>query len=123
MSTVTSTRSWVAQPGGRSLRGSSPPDARSPSVLPSACSPVPSSSSSSIRWLASVLSPFGLMGGLYFAAAAVLGALFIRDALGLWRQATPQAARRLYLYSMLYLFALFAAMAVDRVVSATTMSA
>jgi heme o synthase len=65
-----------------------------------------------------VLSPFGMMGGVYFAAALVLGGLFIRDALGLWRQATPQAARRLYLYSMLYLFALFAAMAVDRVVTA-----
>jgi len=64
-----------------------------------------------------VLSPFGMMGGIYFAAAAVLGALFIVDAIRLWRQATPQAARRLYLYSMLYLFALFAAMAVDRVVS------
>jgi heme O synthase-like polyprenyltransferase len=35
----------------------------------------------------------------------------------LWRQATPRAARQLYLYSILYLFALFAAMAVDRVVS------
>ena len=64
-----------------------------------------------------VLSPFGMMGGIYFAAAAVLGVLFIVDAIRLWRQATPQAARRLYLYSILYLFALFAAMAVDRVVS------
>jgi protoheme IX farnesyltransferase len=64
-----------------------------------------------------VLSPFGMMGGIYFAAALVLGALFIRDAVRLWRQATRQAARRLYLYSMLYLFALFAAMAVDRVIS------
>jgi protoheme IX farnesyltransferase len=65
-----------------------------------------------------VLSPFGMMGGIYFAAAVVLGALFIRDALRLWRHATREAARRLYLYSMLYLFALFAAMAVDRVISA-----
>ena len=64
-----------------------------------------------------VLSPFGMMGSIYFAAAAVLGGLFIRNAVRLWRQATPQAARQLYLYSILYLFALFAAMAVDRVVS------
>jgi heme o synthase len=64
-----------------------------------------------------VLSPFGMMGGIYFAAAVVLGGLFILDAIRLWRAATPQAARRLYLYSILYLFALFAAMAVDRVVS------
>src|SRR5207244_1981526 len=49
--------------------------------------------------------------------AAVLGGLFIRNAVRLWRQATPQAARQLYLYSILYLFTLFAAMAVDRVVS------
>ena len=62
-----------------------------------------------------VLSPFGMMGGFYFAVAVVLGAVFIRGAVRLWRQATPQAARALYLYSMLYLFALFAAMAVDRV--------
>src|SRR3977135_478270 len=65
-----------------------------------------------------VLSPFGMMGVIYFAAAAVLGALFIRDAVRLWRRGTREAARRLYLYSMLYLFALFAAMAVDRVISA-----
>ena len=64
-----------------------------------------------------VLSPFGMMGKIYFAAAAVLGALFIRNALQLWRRPSPQAARRLYLYSILYLFALFAAMAVDRVVA------
>ena len=64
-----------------------------------------------------VLSPFGMMGVVYFGAATVLGGLFIRDALRLWRRATPQAARRLYLYSILYLFALFAAMAVDRVIS------
>jgi protoheme IX farnesyltransferase len=67
--------------------------------------------------LTMVLSPFGLMGGLYFVASAVLGALFIRGAVVLWREATPRAARSLYLYSILYLFALFTAMAVDRVVS------
>jgi protoheme IX farnesyltransferase len=64
-----------------------------------------------------VLSPFGMMGNIYFGAAALLGGLFMADAVRLWREATPQAARRLYLYSILYLFALFAAMAVDRVVS------
>jgi protoheme IX farnesyltransferase len=66
-----------------------------------------------------VLSPFGMMGAIYFAAAAVLGALFIHGAVRLLREATPRAARSLYLYSMLYLFALFAAMAVDRVVAAS----
>jgi heme o synthase len=65
-----------------------------------------------------VLSPFGLMGVPYFVSAVVLGGLFIRGAIRLLQQATPKAARSLYLYSILYLFALFAAMAVDRVVSA-----
>jgi protoheme IX farnesyltransferase len=64
-----------------------------------------------------VLSPFGLMGVPYFAAAVVLGGLFIRGAVRLWRDRTPKAARGLYLYSILYLFALFAAMAFDRVVT------
>jgi protoheme IX farnesyltransferase len=64
-----------------------------------------------------VLSPFGLMGLTYFTAAVVLGALFIAYAVRLWRRATPLAARHLYLYSMLYLFALFTAMAVDRVLT------
>jgi protoheme IX farnesyltransferase len=64
-----------------------------------------------------VLSPFGMMGWWYFGAAILLGGLFIRGALLLWRRATPQAARSLYLYSLLYLFALFAAMAVDRVIA------
>jgi protoheme IX farnesyltransferase len=64
-----------------------------------------------------VLSGFGLMGSIYFAAAAVLGGLFIYFAVRLWREGSRLSARRLYLYSILYLFALFAAMAVDRVVS------
>jgi heme o synthase len=61
-----------------------------------------------------VLAPFGLMGAAYFASALLLGGVFILNAVRLWREATPAAARRLYLYSILYLFALFAAMAVDR---------
>jgi len=64
--------------------------------------------------LSLVLSPFGMMGLLYFGSALVLGGLFIADAVRLWREATPAAARRLYLYSILYLFLLFVAMAVDR---------
>jgi heme o synthase len=64
-----------------------------------------------------VLSPFGLMGLVYFGAAVVLGAVFLVYAVRLWRVKTTLAARRLYLYSMLYLFVLFVAMAVDRVVS------
>jgi heme o synthase len=63
-----------------------------------------------------LLSPFGLMGVPFFGAAVVLGAIFIAYAVRLWRVGTRQAARRVYLYSMLYLFLLFIAMAVDRVV-------
>jgi protoheme IX farnesyltransferase len=61
-----------------------------------------------------VLPGFGLMGPIYLAAALVLGGVFLFYAVRLWREATRDAARRLYLYSMLYLFALFAAMAIDR---------
>jgi protoheme IX farnesyltransferase len=64
-----------------------------------------------------VLSPFGLMGPIYFAAALLLGGVFIHNAIRLWQERTPAAARRLYLFSILYLFALFTAMAVDRVVT------
>ena len=64
-----------------------------------------------------VLSPFGMMGPLYFVSAVILGGLFIADAVRLWRDADRPAARRLYLYSILYLFALFTAMAVDRVLT------
>jgi protoheme IX farnesyltransferase len=64
-----------------------------------------------------VLPPFRLMGLPYFAAAAVLGGVFVANAVRLWRRPTPQAARGLYTYSILYLFALFAAMAVDRVLA------
>jgi protoheme IX farnesyltransferase len=60
------------------------------------------------------MAPFGLMGARFLAAAVVLGGLFIYFALRLWRDATPFAAKRLYAYSILYLFALFTAMAVDR---------
>jgi protoheme IX farnesyltransferase len=68
--------------------------------------------------LSLVLPGIGMMGALYFVAALILGGAFLYYAFRLWREATRDAARRLYLYSILYLFALFAAMAVDRVVVA-----
>jgi protoheme IX farnesyltransferase len=67
--------------------------------------------------LSLVLPAFGLMGLPYFVVALALGGLFMHRAITLWRSASREAARSLYLYSMLYLFALFAAMALDRVVS------
>jgi protoheme IX farnesyltransferase len=57
----------------------------------------------------------GLFGGLYLAAALVLGGTF--TALAAWLQTHPsrRAALRLYLSSLAYLALLFVAMAVDRV--------
>ena len=62
------------------------------------------------------------MGWVYLVAAVVLGALFLRQAWILWRQGSaPEAstaqAIRLYRYSITYLTLLFAAVAVDAVVT------
>jgi protoheme IX farnesyltransferase len=56
----------------------------------------------------------GFLGAIYVVAAAILGGLFIWYAVRLWREATAPAARRLFLFSMLYLALLFVAMVVDR---------
>jgi protoheme IX farnesyltransferase len=61
-----------------------------------------------------VVWTLGFLGAIYVAAATVLGGLFIYYAVRLWREATAPAARRLFLYSMLYLALLFVAMVVDR---------
>jgi protoheme IX farnesyltransferase len=61
-----------------------------------------------------VVWTLGFLGAIYVVSAAVLGGLFIYYAMRLWREATPLAARRLFLFSMLYLALLFAAMVVDR---------
>ncbi|HZP28602.1 MAG TPA: heme o synthase [Acidimicrobiia bacterium] len=53
------------------------------------------------------------MGGIYVAAAAVLGAAFVWAAVGLLRDPTPQRAIRLFTFSNTYLALLFAAVAVD----------
>ncbi|HUY62120.1 MAG TPA: heme o synthase [Candidatus Dormibacteraeota bacterium] len=58
----------------------------------------------------------GAMGAGYAAAALVLGAGFLWQAVRLLREATAAAGLRCYLYSLLYLAGLFAAMAVDRLV-------
>jgi protoheme IX farnesyltransferase len=58
----------------------------------------------------------GLFGALYAASAAVLGVAFIGLAGTLALRPSGQAARRLYLSSLLYLALLFTAMAVDRVI-------
>ena len=55
----------------------------------------------------------GGFGGIYLACSIVLGALFIAGAVVLMRRADRRSALRLYLYSLVYLAALFAAMVVD----------
>jgi heme o synthase len=58
----------------------------------------------------------GLFGGLYLAAALLLGAGFLGGALRLAARPSRRMALRLYLSSLAYLALLFAAMAIDRVV-------
>src|SRR5205807_2479490 len=61
-----------------------------------------------------LLVPFGMMGGIYFAAAVALGAAFIWYAVRLRQLGTAAAARTLYKFSLSYLALLFVAMVVDR---------
>jgi len=64
------------------------------------------------------LYPLHVMGALYFAAAAVLGGVFLLDALRAWREQTSTLqARRLFRYSLLYLALMCAVMVIDRIVS------
>lgn len=61
------------------------------------------------------------MGPIYLVAAVVLGALFLRQAYGLWRRGDSETestagAIRLYRYSISYLTLLFAAIALDTLV-------
>jgi protoheme IX farnesyltransferase len=62
------------------------------------------------------LEPVAGMGALYLVAAVVLGGLFIRRAVQLWRTTTPAVAMGLFRYSILYLGLLFAAVAADRLI-------
>jgi len=63
-----------------------------------------------------VFSPVGHMGGIYDAAALVLGAAFLVLAIRLWRQLTVKASMQLFSYSITYVMLLFGAMALDRLV-------
>jgi heme o synthase len=55
----------------------------------------------------------GVFGGVYLAASMTLGVAFIGGAAWLYRRADRRTALRLYLFSMLYLALLFAAMVLD----------
>ncbi|MGH2707420.1 MAG: hypothetical protein ACRDJK_03905, partial [Actinomycetota bacterium] len=63
-----------------------------------------------------LLYPAGRMGILYLAAALLLGAMFVVEAMRLRRDPTAQRAMSLFRFSILYLTLLFAAIALDRLV-------
>jgi protoheme IX farnesyltransferase len=69
-----------------------------------------------------VLWAVARMGWIYLIAAVILGAIFLRQAYRLWRQGSSEegstaGAIRLYKYSISYLTLLFAAIALDAIVS------
>jgi protoheme IX farnesyltransferase len=55
----------------------------------------------------------GEFGAVYLAASMVLGLAFVGGAVWLYRRPDRRTALRLYLFSMLYLALLFAAMVID----------
>ncbi len=69
----------------------------------------------SVLLVAITFLPFAgrLFDGLYAVAAGVLGTIFLTFAVRLQRNPDRRAALRLYLYSLLYLALLFAAMVAD----------
>jgi heme o synthase len=65
-----------------------------------------------------LLYPLHVMGALYFAAAAVLGGIFVLDAVRTWRErADTRQARNLFRFSLLYLALMCVMMVIDRIVS------
>jgi protoheme IX farnesyltransferase len=59
------------------------------------------------------LVPIGAMGLIYTVGAAVFGAWFLAETLAMWRDASPARAIRVYKISITYLTGLFAAIALD----------
>jgi protoheme IX farnesyltransferase len=59
----------------------------------------------------------GTSGAIYLALALGLGGWFLYDAIRLMREQTQRAARRLYLYSLLYLALLFLALVIDHAIT------
>ena len=56
----------------------------------------------------------GIAGNLYGAAAVVLGGFFILAAVSVFRDRTDRSAKRMFAFSILYLFLLFALIITDR---------
>jgi len=59
--------------------------------------------------------PLGLLGPLYLVSALVLDGWFVWHVVNVLRERTEAAARRLFHVSLVYLFALFLAMILDRI--------
>jgi protoheme IX farnesyltransferase len=57
----------------------------------------------------------GIVGWAYGVIALALGGVFMALAVKIWFDDTERSARRTFLFSIIYLFALFAAMMADAV--------
>jgi protoheme IX farnesyltransferase len=70
----------------------------------------------SVALLPVSLAPYalGAAGAVYAAGAAVLGLILVAGALAVWRDAGEAAAKRLFGYSIVYLFLIFALLMFDR---------
>jgi protoheme IX farnesyltransferase len=65
-----------------------------------------------------ILYPLHVMGALYFGAAAVLGGIFLLDAVRTWLSGPSTVhARNLFRFSLLYLALMCLAMVIDRIVA------
>ena len=63
------------------------------------------------------LYPLHVMGAVYFAAAAVLGGIFLIEAVRTWRtDDCKRYARKLFRFSLVYLALMCAVMVIDRIV-------
>ncbi|MBV8147888.1 MAG: protoheme IX farnesyltransferase [Candidatus Eremiobacteraeota bacterium] len=63
------------------------------------------------------LYPLHIMGALYFGAAALLGGIFLVDAVRTWRERDgTRYARKLFRYSLAYLALMCAVMVIDRII-------
>ncbi len=65
-----------------------------------------------------LLYPVGRMGPIYLGTAVVLGGIFVYRTLRLWREAGAARAWGVFTYSIVYLAALFGAVALDALVVA-----
>lgn len=71
----------------------------------------------SILMVLSTLLPWyiDMASGVYGIVALVLGAIFIGLSLRIWRYGVPKQAMQLFGYSIIYLFVIFLALTVDRI--------